>query len=192
MFNVIGLIRVFSFSILTLLVTILFSSCSVIGSSAQISALRPSSPDWPKVMQKMLQDSPYTDAWGLFSKSGMEDHGQVMIIGSPSLNKADVYIVDRNSHKIDKTAILTKDGWKKFKSSVDAGNKLGTFEFTSFGGIYYQYIHIQKDEEAKIKPKPVKMLKMSNPDYFEEAEEAKAYINLRRAFHEDLDLGNNK
>lgn len=103
---------------------------------------------WPEEMRRFLLESKYDMAWGLFSRSGFSNRGQVMIYGSEN-GKSFLaqYVVPDEKTKISKSEILKGSQLTDLKPVLKEAQSLGSYEEPSFDGMSYSYLVLRKDND---------------------------------------------
>jgi hypothetical protein len=119
--------------------------------------------DWQLVARQEFEAGNYSEAWCLFTYSGMEDRGQTLIFKVAKKEEAYVKVVGWNSNKIVKTFTLDKKRWNDFKAIVK-NDDLADVE--GFDGVDYTYVHWLKKGS---KVQELRRLKMNTPSTHPEA-----------------------
>lgn len=162
------------------LVLVCQTSCAIAETKkkSNVSAENSAKPDWQATMRQELEAGDFSEAWGLFSYSDMEDRGQTIVYKTNKKDSAELKFVAWNSDKVAKSGPLAADKWHAFKKVV-ANDNLTDVE--GFDGVKYTYVHLVKTGK---KIEESRRLVMSNPSTIPTAEaQAKlvsAFIALQK------------
>ena len=156
---------------------LILSSCVLGNAKSRSKKADQIQPSWQQKMHDHLAKSQNDEAWGIFSESGYEDRGQVMVYHKHSNKYADAHIVGKAEKKITAKKRIEGKTWTDLKATVKDTDKLDDYNNNSFDGIRYEYIKLSR-ENGKITT--TKRIFMNNPG---STEPIPKHVSLVEAFY---------
>jgi len=165
-----------------ILTIILFStscnSCSILKKQDRKTKEAVTNPaTWEEKFLNNFQKGPYDEAWGLFSYSGYQDAGQIMLYKSSKHSEGILDFVDKSKSKITDTIAIEKDTFEAFSSEVSKAKNLKDFDSGAFDGVVYTFIHLEKEGDKVFENQKIRM---NNPRSSNPA--SKAHLDLISLF----------
>ena len=108
-----------------------------------------------------------TEAWGLFSKGGWADNGQVMVFAAKD-GGGKVEIVDPAKKTVSSQRTLSPAELDAFKKKVAGADQLADVKSTAMDAIVYEYVHAAKGTDGKVEVQKRVLYQTSsakNPDH---------------------------
>jgi len=137
------------------------NSCSILKKQDRKAKDVVANPEtWEEKFQFKVQTGPYDEAWGLFSYSGYEDAGQVMVFKFSNHAEAILDFVGKSKNKITDTISIQQNAFKDFNHEVSKAENLKEIDSGSFDGISYTFIHLKKEGHSVFE---IQKIKMNNP-----------------------------
>ncbi len=95
------------------------------------------------MLDQLIKDKVFTEAYGLFSEGGWSDDGQTWVLANGDMSQFKVLRIAANRDKPEEIK-ANSDALKNLKKTAVAGSNLKSIEETMFDGLIYEYSVLKK------------------------------------------------
>jgi hypothetical protein len=106
---------------------------------------------WQEKLIERLNGEKWDEAWGLFSEGGWSDAGQVMLLASADRSRSLLLIVSPNAKDKAAEKSLSKTKLDSLTSTFERAASLADVNEDMFDGLIYEYVHLKRDPEKRLK-----------------------------------------